>query len=395
MHKFLVYFTLILNLLQFHNCEVNLQIVKNIDDFYTPVNAPVEEKVGTTFSLICELVSSNNDNELFDENLSWHRIERYTHDNRSVSVDKKLPTNERTRINKSEKRFSPLKYSDKGRYYCLSLKFNLHKDVQVIVRDEGRYFESRPMRDSIMCPDKRFQCVSNGFCIPQHYVCDGKADCKDKSDESEDLCDGDACKDKIHCDDGRCIPTAWCCDRHHDANCTVTNRPTCCQVLSEPYEEMEYGFPDIAHASNSNGARLFISVCIVSITCFIIVLLLILSKVVIFAKKASLQRHATNFCDGIPLRTQTNINLIPLRSCDASIYNNCRNSSRTPRSNFSRHIIIDSSDISDPLLYPPGFNLAQDQPPSYVDVLRNNRALSEPPPPYTSREMLNVEERNS
>lgn len=39
--------------------------------------------------------------------------------------------------------------------------------------------------------------------------------------------------DKIACDDGRCIPAAWCCDRHHDPNCTVMVRPSCCQGLSD------------------------------------------------------------------------------------------------------------------------------------------------------------------
>lgn len=56
--------------------NVTLQIAKYIDNFVTPVNTNVEEKVGTTFSLVCELVSSSNDNKFVDENLSWFRGEK-------------------------------------------------------------------------------------------------------------------------------------------------------------------------------------------------------------------------------------------------------------------------------------------------------------------------------
>lgn len=123
--------------------------------------------------------------------------------------------------------------------------------------------------------------------------------------------------------------------------------------------------------------------------------MLIVSKVVIFAKKTALQQQRQNMYEDIALRNQTNVNIIRANFTPNSIYT-VRNNSRTPRSN----IIIDSSDINDPLLFNSfrfkvtnvGASFA-DQPPSYVDVLRNNGAMiSEPPPPYTSREMLNINE---
>lgn len=141
-----------------------------------------------------------------------------------------------TDVNKAVKRFDPLQITDRGHYFCISLKYNLRKAIEIIVRDElpsiHRYFDER-RRDSIFCSEQMFQCVSNGVCIIHHYICDGKADCQDESDESDATCHGEPCKNKLQCEDGRCIPTSWCCDRHHDPNCTVTNRPKCCQILSE------------------------------------------------------------------------------------------------------------------------------------------------------------------
>lgn len=169
-------------------------------------------------------------------------------------------------VNKAIKSFSPLKIEDEGTYFCMSLKYMLFKVIFVIVKDDGaksNTFSKRGRKqlffdvtspEDLFCSDKMFKCMSNGACINQHYVCDGKKDCRDGSDESLDKCNGDPCKgryllyfclnnkvllhicvvlDKLPCSDGRCIPYSWCCDKHHDTGCTVTFRPTCCQVLSE------------------------------------------------------------------------------------------------------------------------------------------------------------------
>lgn len=99
-----------------------------------------------------------------------------------------------TEINKSEKKFEPLKASDNGNYYCVSFKFNLFKNVDVIVMDNMKNLDQRLLRETNFCTDQMFECVSNGVCIIQHYVCDGKPDCKDGSDESVEHCTENPCK---------------------------------------------------------------------------------------------------------------------------------------------------------------------------------------------------------
>lgn len=53
--------------------EVKLQIIKNVESFYTPVADVVEEKAGTHFSLLCELVATGTttDSTEFDDQITW------------------------------------------------------------------------------------------------------------------------------------------------------------------------------------------------------------------------------------------------------------------------------------------------------------------------------------
>lgn len=106
---------------------LSLQINKKADNTFYPVATHVEESVGTTFSLVCELVSTANETQ-FDDQLSWVR-----QDQLSGRQDQSDDIKE---INKSEKRFQPLAKEDKGKYLCVSNKFNLNKAVTVVVRSE-------------------------------------------------------------------------------------------------------------------------------------------------------------------------------------------------------------------------------------------------------------------
>ncbi|XP_030763846.1 low-density lipoprotein receptor class A domain-containing protein 3-like [Sitophilus oryzae] len=370
--------------------KLELEINKKNDDMIYPVSSDIEEKIGNRFSLVCELVTTTNETS-FDDQLSWKKDDENLKN--IESFNEAVRNSEVKEINKSERKFDPLQAEDQGKYICISRKFNLHKAVKILVRDEIKRRYKKPMYETSYCNEHMFQCVSTGVCIIQHYVCDGVADCKDGSDESVATCTKNPCKDKIPCDDGRCIPMMWCCDRHHDPNCNVTVRPKCCHGLPDSYEEMELGFPNVPQTQHT-ARYLFILVCVVSILFSIILLLLIISKVLIFAKKSAIQQQRHSLCENIALRNQTNINVIP---CDIYAYRN----SRTPRNNIVRNIIIDTSDVNDPLLFNPArFNVinassAYDQPPSYIDVIRSNSLLAEPPPPYKSQERINTTNNES
>lgn len=127
---------------------LNLQINKKTDDTFYPVTSNVEENVGTTFSLICELVSSINDSQ-FDDHLLWIRSDRNFHKWQQTNSDIK-------EINKSVKKFEPLHPGDKGKYTCVSDKFQLVKEVEVLVRNEVRR-EPKLNRKTVYCSEHMFQ----------------------------------------------------------------------------------------------------------------------------------------------------------------------------------------------------------------------------------------------
>jgi hypothetical protein len=109
----------------------------------------------------------------------------------------------------------------------------------------------------------------------------------------------------------------------------------------------------------------------------ILLFLVLASRVVLMARKTDLNHSVTNpsNIDNIVLHNQATL------LCDVYTY---QNNSRLPLTNH----ISDDCDVSDPLLF-----TEDDHPPSYIDVIRAQNArlnLNEPPPPYTSREVLNA-----
>lgn len=103
--------------------------------------------------------------------------------------------------NKAVKNFIPLRLEDTGMYFCISFKYLLFKAIYINVGNNTQ--THIPFKNSFNslsreeCGPKMFQCILNGVCINQVYVCDGHKDCPDGSDEAFEKCDGDPCRGNI------------------------------------------------------------------------------------------------------------------------------------------------------------------------------------------------------
>lgn len=122
----------------------------------------------------------------------------------------------------------------------------------------------------------------------------------------------------------------------------------------------------------------FLLAGILTVLFTLVLLLLILSKVMI-AKKTPVQQQ--NGPPDVAYYHQGSARSGTVAVCHIpyNLY--------SPRDNLSDDVgnsPEEDSDAANPLLGAPRRSL-EDRPPAYVDVLR----LTEPPPPYTSREVLN------
>ncbi|XP_018343829.1 PREDICTED: basement membrane-specific heparan sulfate proteoglycan core protein isoform X5 [Trachymyrmex septentrionalis] len=102
-----------------------------------------------------------------------------------------------------------------GTYICEALGYppsTSGRQVTVVLTVEK--FEQPATRPPQVCQYDQATC-SNGDCIPKSYVCDGKFDCTDGSDEMR--CSPHGCEpNEFRCNNKQCVSKLWRCDGDKD-----------------------------------------------------------------------------------------------------------------------------------------------------------------------------------
>ncbi len=69
--------------------------------------------------------------------------------------------------------------------------------------------------NTTQCPNDFAACLTENQCVHGSWLCDGEADCKDQSDETDKSCSQPDCDPGWWmCDDGQCIEGKFVCNKH-------------------------------------------------------------------------------------------------------------------------------------------------------------------------------------
>ncbi|KRT80743.1 hypothetical protein AMK59_5938, partial [Oryctes borbonicus] len=183
-----------------------------------------------------------------------------------------------------------------------------------------------------------------------------------------------------------------------DINCNITYRPDCCQQLSDSYDDLDSP-NNITENKPTDSRYLLITFCILATFVSVVLILLIASRLFIFANKTACTHPRNIFqLEELTLRQNRN-DITPFRSnLLGGSYRNRLILSNVRYMGNCNQVLEPVSEVSDPLLSPGSPDGAlcriyiQDQPPSYSEVIESQ---SDPPPPYTSRECLNASDDRS
>ncbi|XP_050453317.1 basement membrane-specific heparan sulfate proteoglycan core protein isoform X8 [Cataglyphis hispanica] len=140
-----------------------------------------------------------------------------------------------------------------GTYICEAVGYppsTPGRQVNVILTVEK--FEQPATRPPQVCQYDQATC-SNGDCIPKSYVCDGKFDCTDGSDEMR--CSPHGCEpNEFRCNNKQCVSKLWRCDGDKDCadgsdeeNCAPSPPGSPCRYNEFPCNSNKQCIPKSYH----------------------------------------------------------------------------------------------------------------------------------------------------